>query len=121
MVNFGPMESVPKKFAGRKLYIHTPMSTLMRTNLEENIKLGEIIASKLNKSKGKTIVLLPKKGFSSLDRVGEEFSDLDCDLAFAQSLKDHLHEKIRVVELDCHINDDEYAMEAVDQFLKLLY
>src|SRR2546423_12361605 len=50
MVNFGPPETVPAKFAGRKFYQHNPQVTLMRTTPEENAELGRILARKLNLS-----------------------------------------------------------------------
>ena len=31
MVNFGPRETVPERFADRNLYVHNPTVTLMRT------------------------------------------------------------------------------------------
>ena len=46
MVNFGPKDSIPEKFAGRKFYEHNPTVTLMRTTPEECAKLGEDIAQK---------------------------------------------------------------------------
>jgi uncharacterized protein (UPF0261 family) len=120
MVNFGPEESVPKKFDGRKLYVHTPMVTVMRTNPDENRRLGEIMAEKLNRSKGKVVVLIPQKGFSGLDESGKPFFDMDCTFSFAQSLKKNLAPKIKVIELDCHINEDLYAEEVVKRFLEML-
>src|SRR5437773_9775411 len=50
MVNFGPPETVPAKFAGRKFYQHNPQVTLMRTTLDECAKLGAILAENLNHS-----------------------------------------------------------------------
>ena len=40
MVNFGPYETVPEKFKGRKLYRHNPTVTLMRTTAEEMRQIG---------------------------------------------------------------------------------
>lgn len=120
MVNFGPLDSVPKKFHGRKFYQHTPMVTVMRTNIEENIKLGQIIASKLNKAQGKTLVVIPLKGFSTLDEITGPFFNLDCVLAFVQSLKRHINKGTEIVELDHHINDDHFAKEVVNRFLQIL-
>jgi uncharacterized protein (UPF0261 family) len=120
MVNFGPMESVPGKFTERKFYVHTPMVTVMRTTVEENKRLGNIIAEKLNRAKGKAIIVLPMKGFSALDNPGAPFGNLQCSKAFAQSLKKHIKDSIKVVELDCHINEDPYAEEVVNQFVQIL-
>ena len=41
MVNFGPFDTVPQKFAGRNLYKHNPTVTLMRTTADENREVGE--------------------------------------------------------------------------------
>lgn len=120
MVNFGPMESVPKAFSGRKFYVHTPMVTVMRTNPEENRRLGEIMADKLNRSKGRVVVVIPLKGFSGLDESGKPFFDIACSLSFAQALKENIDQKIKVIELDCHINEAPYAKEVVEQFLEML-
>src|ERR1041385_3497981 len=48
MVNFGPPETVPAKFQGRRFYQHNPQVTLMRTTPEECRRLGEILAEKIN-------------------------------------------------------------------------
>lgn len=44
MVNFGPFDTVPQKFAGRNLYKHNPTVTLMRTTADENREVGEKLA-----------------------------------------------------------------------------
>src|SRR6266404_4629750 len=64
MVNFGPPETVPSKFKGRLFYQHNPQVTLMRTNREENIQLGYVLAEKLNLSTGPITVFLPLRGNS---------------------------------------------------------
>jgi len=120
MVNFGPRDSIPAKFSGRKIYCHTPMATVIRTNVEENHKLGEIIAAKLNKSKGKTVFLIPKKGFSAFDISGGPFYDEEANAAFIHSMKENLDNRIKLIELNCHINDSEFAERAVDEFLYVL-
>ena len=40
MVNFGPRDTVPERFADRLLYVHNPTVTLMRTTAEEMAELG---------------------------------------------------------------------------------
>ena len=54
MVNFGPRETVPERFAGRNLYVHNPTVTLMRTTPEECGELGRQIGRKLSAAKGLT-------------------------------------------------------------------
>ncbi len=44
MVNFGPRNTVPERFADRNLYVHNPTITLMRTTPDECRRIGELIA-----------------------------------------------------------------------------
>src|SRR5207253_255807 len=70
MVNFGAPETVPARFAGRTFYAHNPNVTLMRTDVEENRRLGERIAAQLNASTGPVTVVIPTRGFSMIDAPG---------------------------------------------------
>ena len=48
MVNLGPHQRCPpSKFKERKFYPHNPNANLMRTDVDENQRLGEILATKL--------------------------------------------------------------------------
>jgi uncharacterized protein (UPF0261 family) len=55
MVNFGAMETVPPHYRGRKLSLHNPQVTLMRTTIEENIQQGRWIANRLNQCTGEVL------------------------------------------------------------------
>ncbi|MBX6342412.1 MAG: Tm-1-like ATP-binding domain-containing protein, partial [Thermomicrobiaceae bacterium] len=65
MVNFGPLDTVPERFRGRRLYQHNPTVTLMRTTPEECAELGRIIARKLNRARGPLAVFIPLRGVSA--------------------------------------------------------
>jgi uncharacterized protein (UPF0261 family) len=116
MVNFGPPETVPAKFAGRKFYQHNPQVTLMRTTPDECAELGRILAEKLNLSTGPVTVLLPLRGGSVISAPGGPFHDPEADKALYASLKGGLRKDIPRVELDCAINDPPFA-EACGQVL----
>ena len=116
MVNFGPPDTVPAKFAGRKFYQHNPQVTLMRTTPDECAKLGAILAEKLNLSTGLVTVLLPLRGGSVISASGSPFHDLDADSALYSALKAALRKNVPVLELDCNVNDPSFA-EACAQTL----
>jgi len=120
MVNFGPLETVPDQFKGRKFYQHNPTVTLMRTTREENTQLGCIMAEKLNKAKGPTTVLIPKQGVSAIDKESQPFYDAEADAAFIENLKANLNENITLIEMDNHINDDAFASKLADVLLDSL-
>jgi uncharacterized protein (UPF0261 family) len=118
MVNFGPLETVPEKFRSRNLYVHNESVTLMRTTAEESAQLGEILAAKLNGSTGPVTLLLPLRGLSMLDREGQPFFDPAANAALFDALRSHAGPGVELVELDCHLNDPEFADALADRFLK---
>lgn len=121
MVNFGPKNTVPDKFSERLFYQHNPSVTLMRTTPEENAKLGKIIASKLNDAEDSTILMIPKKGFSGLDKEGKEFYNPEANNALIDTLKKELNNsEVTIIEINANINDDTFAEKAVDQLLQLI-
>ncbi|WP_144553747.1 Tm-1-like ATP-binding domain-containing protein [Bacillus sp. X1(2014)] len=109
MVNFGPVDTLPKQFSGRKIYKHNPNVTLMRTTVEECQRLGKIMAHKLNQAKGPVSVFIPLKGISAVAKKGEVFYDPQADQALIDSLKESLEPHIDVVVLDTDINDLLFA------------
>lgn len=121
MVNFGPRDSVPDEFEGRRFHIHNPQVTLMRTTPEENAKLGEIIAEKLNASTGATALALPLKGVSMIDIEDEDFHDPTADAALFDALRDGLDEDVELIELETDINDNSFATAiatTLDQYMQ---
>jgi len=120
MVNFGAPETVPDKFKDRRFYQHNPAVTLMRTTRDENIQLGKIIAEKLNRATGPTTVVIPKKGVSAIDQNGQVFFDAEADSAFTDSLRPNLKEQVGLVELDYHINDEQFASKIANLLLENL-
>ncbi len=120
MVNFGPPDTVPEKFRDRHFYQHNPTVTLMRTTAEETAELGKIMADKLNQAKGPTTVLIPIQGVSAIDKTGEPFDSPEARDAWRESLKAHIGENVTVIEMDAHINDDEFATKLAEMLLESL-
>lgn len=117
----GP-ETVPSRYrtGNRKFVAHNPQATLMRVTAEEFKIGGKVIADKLNKAKGPVRVLIPTRGFSSLDQEGQPFYDPETDKILIDTLKDHLKPSIPFREVDVHINDPMFAKEVFQEFLKLV-
>jgi len=112
MVNFGPRSSVPEKFEGRLFHEHNESVTLMRTTRDECMKLGDMLACKLNAAAiESTRVILPLQGISLIDIEGAPFYDHDADQALFTALMHGV--KCPVVEFDANINDPTFSAEAV--------
>jgi len=89
----------------------------MRTTPQECRRLGEIMAEKLNASTGPVTVLIPLKGISVISAQGQAFYDADADKALFDALKSKLRAGIEVHELDCNINDAQFAEACVTALL----
>ena len=118
MVNFRAPETVPARYTDRTFYRHNPLVTLMRTTPEENAELGAIIAGKLNRATGPTILMIPKKGVSSIDIEGKPFHDPEADEALFDAIRSNLADNVRLVEIDTDINDEAFAVEAARLLLE---
>jgi uncharacterized protein (UPF0261 family) len=110
MVNFGPRESVPERFAGRLLYFHNPSVTLMRTARDEMAELGARLGRKAAAAAGPCEVFWPDRGVSALDADGEPFFDATADTACRDALADALRAAGQTLRrMDTHINDAAFA------------
>jgi uncharacterized protein (UPF0261 family) len=119
MVNFGPPDTVPERYKGRRFYQHNPTVTLMRTTPEENDKIGKEIAEKACAAKGPTCILLPLRGVSAIDADGKPFWWPEADAALFQSIRNWVY-GVEVVELDLHINDPAFAAAAAGKLQELM-
>ncbi len=116
MVNFGGIDTVPERFRDRNLYRHNATVTLMRTTPEECVEIGRRIAAQLNAATGPTVLVLPLHGVSAIDAPGQPFHDPRADAALFDSLRAHVHDRVRVVDVEAHINDAVFASALVDAF-----
>ncbi len=121
MVNFWARATVPAQFEGRFFYEWNPNVTLMRTTVEENAHLGEILAKKANQSKAPVAFFLPLQGVSVLDSPGGEFWQPEANAALFDTIKTNVRADIPVYELDNNINDPAFAEAVVNKLLEFLH
>ena len=121
MVNFGPRDTVPERFADRNLYVHNPTITLMRTTPDENAELGRRIAEKLNRAGSPTVLFVPLGGVSAIDVDGQPFHDREADAALFDALREHLDRaRVEVQEIDAEVNDPAFATAMADRLHELI-
>jgi uncharacterized protein (UPF0261 family) len=120
MANFWARDTVPKKYDDRRFYQWAPNVTLMRTTPEENAKIGRILAAKANMSSGPVAFFLPLRGVSMMDAPDKEFWWPEANQALFDAIKDNLKSDIPVCELDCNVNDDEFADAMANKMLEFL-
>ena len=121
MVNFGPADTVPERFAERNLYVHNPTVTLMRTTAAENAELGRRIGEKLNRAASPTVLFVPLGGVSAIDVEGQPFHDPDADAALFDALRKAIDPAtVEVHELDANVNDPGFATAMADRLHELI-
>jgi uncharacterized protein (UPF0261 family) len=115
MVNFGARASVPERYAARRFVEHNPHVTLMRTTPEENARMGQWIAGRLNLMEGPVRFLIPEGGVSVLDAPGKPFHDPAADAALFDTLAAGVRQTAgrRLVRVPHHINDPAFAEAAI--------
>ncbi len=119
---YGSPEIIPPRFSDRELHWHNPLTFGVRLSADEMVFIAEVMAEKLNKAAGPTVVLIPTQGFSGYDRPGKScLYQPEGRKAFIEALKRHIEPRIKVIDLDMHINDPafiEHAVAILDDMIK---
>jgi uncharacterized protein (UPF0261 family) len=97
------------------------MRAMARFPVDE-MKIGaKLYADKINKAKGPIKLVVPLRGWSSLDREGSVLYDPDEDQIFMDELKKNLGVLIDIEEVDCNLEDLPTAqalVNSLDRFIK---
>jgi uncharacterized protein (UPF0261 family) len=115
-------DTVPERYRQRKLRVHNPQVTLMRTTPEENERMGRWIGERLNQMDGPVRFLLPEGGVSTLDAPGQPFWDPEADAALFRALELTVRQtgNRQLIRVKGNINDPEVATAVVSAFRSLL-
>jgi len=122
MVNFGSSDTVPERYRSRKLHVHNPQVTLMRTSAEENDRMGRWIGERLNAMDGPVRFFLPEGGVSALDAPGQPFWDPEADATLFRALDQTVRQtgNRQLIRLKRNINEPEFAAAIVAAFRSLI-
>jgi uncharacterized protein (UPF0261 family) len=107
--------------AKRKIFIPDEFRVQARTTREEVRKVAEVVARKLNASKGPVMFFVPTQGWSALSTKGADLYEPLADEIFAPTLKKSLRPEIEVAELPVELNSAEFAealVSALDGMVK---
>jgi uncharacterized protein (UPF0261 family) len=95
------------------------MRVLVRTTPQELRQIARAMADRLNKAKAPFKVLIPLKGWSSVDKEGRALYDPKGNAAFTEELKKWLNKKEAVEEVNLHLYTPEFGRKLVDEFVKI--
>ncbi|MBT8351259.1 MAG: Tm-1-like ATP-binding domain-containing protein [Deltaproteobacteria bacterium] len=116
MISIGGNSDLLKKYKDRPQAVIDKLRIEARTSPEELEQMAEIMADRLNVSSAPCAVLIPLKGWSSLDEEGHTLYDPKADAFFTAALKKRLKSEIPVKEVDLHLNTADFGNEAVSLF-----
>jgi uncharacterized protein (UPF0261 family) len=120
MVNFGPRDTVPDRFAGRTFYEHNATITLIRTTPAECAELGRQIGERLSAAKGPVALFIPRRGISAIATSGGVFHDPQADAALFGAVKASLSNRVTLRDLDMDINDPRFGEAMAEALMEMM-
>ncbi|MCJ7594875.1 MAG: Tm-1-like ATP-binding domain-containing protein, partial [Desulfobacterales bacterium] len=111
----GPTRNNREKYmaTGKVLEIDE-MRSMARFPVDEMIIGAVLYAEKINKARGPIKLVVPLRGWSSLERGGSPLLDPEEDRIFIEELKRNLKVPLEIEEVDCNLEDMDTAKVLVD-------
>jgi uncharacterized protein (UPF0261 family) len=119
MLSVGGRPELLERYKDRPQAVIDKLRIEVRTSADEIAQMAEIMAERLNLAKAPCAVLIPLKGWSSLDKEGRALYDPKANAALTRVLKERLKPDIPIKEVNLHLNTPEFGQEAVTLFHQL--
>ena len=105
----------------RKKFDLDKLRTFLRLNGEEIIMVADEFARKLNQAKGPVTILLPLKGWSSIDGPESPIYEPETDLLFVKQLQKQItNDLVKIKTFDLNLEDEAFADQVVKSLLNVL-
>ena len=118
----GPTRRMKERFYDREPKLQIDEIRFMTRYTPDEMRQGaRLYAEKLNRAKAPVKLLIPLRGWSSIDKPGSVLYDPEKDRIFVDELKDHLKPGVplEIREIDCNLEDKIFAEALVDAFEEL--
>lgn len=92
----------------------------LRISPDELKQVAVAFAEKLNRSQGTVKIVIPLKGWSSVDIPGNPTYDPDEDQIFTENLRENLKPEIEILKVDANMEDQEFASAVTKLALDIL-
>jgi len=105
----------------RKKFDLDKLRTFLRLNGEEIVMVADEFARKLNQAKGPVTVLLPLRGWSSIDGPESPIYEPETDLLFIEQLQKQIdNDLVKIKTFDLNLEDEAFADQIVESLLNVL-
>jgi uncharacterized protein (UPF0261 family) len=117
----GPTRKHAEKYALRKRVEKIDeLRWATRYNTEELAIGARAYAEKLNRAKGPVRFVVPLRGWGSSNREGSVLYAPEEDRVFVEELRRNLKPEIEIEEVDCNLEDPQFAAVLVENLAKML-
>ncbi|MFZ0097413.1 MAG: Tm-1-like ATP-binding domain-containing protein [Gemmobacter sp.] len=104
---------VPDRFRDSPFHAHNRILSSVVLSAEERRQVARAITARIGQAKGPVTLLLPAKGAHEWDREGGPLQDSAGLATFLTELRAACPSNVRLVDLECHINDIGFAEAAL--------
>lgn len=104
----------------RRRYDLDKYRTWLRLTTDELTQVARVFAEKINRAQGPVRVVVPLKGWSSVDCEGNPTYDPQEDRAFTRELRANLRPDVEMVEVDANMEEPAFAREVLKTALEIL-
>jgi uncharacterized protein (UPF0261 family) len=104
----------------RRKYDLDKYRTWLRMSLDELKEVAGVFAEKLNRAQGPVRVLIPLKGWSSVDCPGNPTYDPEEDRGFIREIRNRLKPGVEIMEVDANMEDPTFSKVVSEAALEIL-
>lgn len=104
----------------RRKYDIDRYRTWLRASPDELRAAARVFAEKLNRAGGPVKIVVPMKGWSSVDRPGGPTYDPEEDRCFVDELRKHVFSKIAIMEIDANMEEEAFAQSVISAGMEIL-
>ena len=116
LIDFAGWQEIPEQYQDRPFHAHNRLIKSSGLNGPERRETAREMATRLSGSKAPVQVLMPKLGIEEWDREGGDAHDPKAFAEFLDEMGKAFSAPVAYEELDCHINDDAFALRALEIF-----
>lgn len=116
LIDFAGWQDIPPQYQDRPFHAHNRLIKSAGLNADERRETAREVAKRLRTSDAPVHVILTNLGIEEWDREGDVAHDPEAFSEFCDEMRKQMTDPIRFTELDCHINDQEFAEKALEIF-----
>ena len=116
LIDFAGWQDIPAQYQDRPFHAHNRLIKSSGLNGAERRETAREIAKRLKASDTPAHVILPNGGIEEWDKPGDVAHDPEAFAEFCDEMRAQMIAPLQFSELDCHINDQEFADKALEVF-----